>query len=555
MKRILLILIASFLTMWSCANDVQVHEKVPEDTDESGDPGEPTGPVKPPAPDYPDDPRAVTYNIVTSRQFQEIDNFGASDAWTMKYVGKNWPVEKREYLADLLFSRDYDENGKPRGIGLSLWRVLFGAGSDGHSGMTHEWQTGGCIRDQFGIYDLSRLGVVGGQFWFLEAAKKRGVEQLLGFCNSPPWYWTATGWTNARNDESYLKKLNITDEHLPDFATYLAEIVSRTKELYGVDFDYVCPLNEPEWQADGMESCHANNTEIEKVARAVASKFTQYGLSTQVVIPESGKPHFVYGADPGDWSPTRDNYAYKARNFFSEREGNNYIGNVPNIARQLAVHSYWSVNTTTELRQVRQKVGEEIAKWGIKYWQTEFCILSDDPDIGSGSGRDYSMALALYVARVMFADLVYANASAWHWWLAATGVDYKDGLIYLIGNPQDGEVRESKLLWGFGNFSRVIRPGAYRVDVESEGEVDNFNGVMVSAYRNSDGGAVAVMINYSDEPRTVRLTVNGTAGRTFAVYQTSDAQGDDLRPVVSLEGGYSYTLPARSIVTFNEWMD
>ena len=35
------------------------------------------------------------YVIDKNIKYQEIDNFSASDAWRMDFVGKNWPVEKK----------------------------------------------------------------------------------------------------------------------------------------------------------------------------------------------------------------------------------------------------------------------------------------------------------------------------------------------------------------------------------------------------------------------------------------------------------------------------
>lgn len=34
-----------------------------------------------------------------SVQYQTIDGFGASDAWRCQFVGKNWPLQKRERIA------------------------------------------------------------------------------------------------------------------------------------------------------------------------------------------------------------------------------------------------------------------------------------------------------------------------------------------------------------------------------------------------------------------------------------------------------------------------
>lgn len=73
-------------------------------------------------------PAAVNYRIETDKPCQTMDYFGASDAWSMQFIGL-WPQEKRERIADWLFSTENDADGKPKGIGLSLWRFNVGAGS------------------------------------------------------------------------------------------------------------------------------------------------------------------------------------------------------------------------------------------------------------------------------------------------------------------------------------------------------------------------------------------------------------------------------------------
>ena len=50
-----------------------------------------------------------------SRCYQSIDNFGASDAWSMEPIGKDWSEENKARIADLLFSRDRGL-GYPRGV-------------------------------------------------------------------------------------------------------------------------------------------------------------------------------------------------------------------------------------------------------------------------------------------------------------------------------------------------------------------------------------------------------------------------------------------------------
>src|SRR5689334_6581885 len=70
----------------------------------------------------------ATIAIDLSKTHQTINNFGASDAWSCQFVG-NWPEEKKNKIADLLFSMDTLKDGSPKGIALSTWRFNIGAGS------------------------------------------------------------------------------------------------------------------------------------------------------------------------------------------------------------------------------------------------------------------------------------------------------------------------------------------------------------------------------------------------------------------------------------------
>lgn len=68
-------------------------------------------------------------SIDLNTKYQTIKGFGASDAWNCDYVGKYWNDSIKEKIAELLFSKDFDNQGNPIGIGLSRWRFNIGAGS------------------------------------------------------------------------------------------------------------------------------------------------------------------------------------------------------------------------------------------------------------------------------------------------------------------------------------------------------------------------------------------------------------------------------------------
>ena len=121
---------------------------------------------------------------------QTIRGIGASDAWNTNFVGTYWADSEKEAIARLLFDRSVDDEGDPKGIGLSMWRFNIGAGSaeqGSTSGIADETRRSECFLSADGSYDFSRQQ---GQQWFLGQAIDYGVERLVAFSVSPPVHYT-----------------------------------------------------------------------------------------------------------------------------------------------------------------------------------------------------------------------------------------------------------------------------------------------------------------------------------------------------------------------------
>ncbi len=481
--------------------------------------------------------------------YQTIDGFGASDAWQCQFVGKNWPLEKRERVADLLFSQEVDTQGNPQGIGLSIWRFYISSGTaeqGSASDIGNPWRRGECFQNPDGSYDWSKQS---GQQWFLAAARKRGVEKYLAFPNAPPVHL-------AQNGKGYASKgrscLNIKPGKLDDYAAFLVDVVEHF-ESQGLHFDYLSPFNEPQWDWDGagQEGTPARNVELYAFIRYLVQELSGRKMSTQLVIGEAGTiKHIMQVADDDD----RDNQAQ----FFFNPTSPFYVGDLPNVEPVISAHSYFSVWPLDKQVEYRHRLHEALqaANPDLGYWQSEYCILEDNDEIGGGGGRDLGMNTALYVARIIHHDLTVAQARSWQWWTAVSQVDFKDGLVYLddasegsggkmgektLSLMTDGAIRESKLLWVLGNYARFIRPGMVRVKCDIAPEQSHENGVLVSAYRGTGGGLTLVLVNLSDAEGRCNLGMVGTVN----VYTTS--ANTNLEK--SRQDATSIVLPARAVAT------
>ncbi|MFO8002487.1 MAG: glycoside hydrolase [Marinilabilia sp.] len=495
-----------------------------------------------------------------SESKQVMEGFGASDCWRVQFIGENWPVEKRNAMADLLFSQKFKEDGSPEGIGLSLWRFNIGGGSaeqGAASDIENSWRRAECFLNEDGTYDWGKQS---GQQWFLQAAKERGVESVLGFVNSPPVHYTQNGKAYSPGG----RNINLESGRMPDFANFLAT-VSDHFENEGLPFDYLSPVNEPQWDWDspGQEGSPATNKDIADLAKELSPLLQENDLETRIVVPEAGELQYLYDEHG---KPDRDDQI----DAFFNPSSPNYIGELSNVKDVVLGHSYFTTANTSTLVDVRKKLGGRInaSDGNPGFWQSEFCILEDTEDIGDGWTRDLGMGTALYVARVIHFDITLANASSWSWWTALSQGDYKDGLIYIDNGDgptmdpsdpaseevkTDGEYHESKLMWALGNYSRFVRPGMVRVKAGfsvPQSEEVQASKVMLSAFKDpADEKLVMVFINYSQNDKQMNISgLNDNfsiEGDAFDSYTTSESQnlGKGEMPADDISIG------ARSVVT------
>ncbi len=498
--------------------------------------------------------KGITYTIQSSAPQQTMECFGASDAWSMLRLGL-WPQEKQEQVADWLFSTENDTNGQPKGIGLSLWRFNVGAGSieQGDSSQINPGTRTECFLKADGTYDWNKQQ---GQRNFLKLAKERGVNRFLAFLNSPPVYFTQNGLaTNTGRGGTF----NLKPDCYEDFAVFLANVIEGVEKHDGIKFNYLCPVNEPDghwnWLGPKQEGTPATNREIARAVKRISKEFVQRGIDTQILINESSDYRCMFGVHMTDWQR-----GHHIQSFFNPDSTETYLGDTPNVPRMIVGHSYWTNTPLDNLRNYRVQLKDSLNKYKVKFWQSETCIMGNDEEIGGGGGYDFTMKTALYVARIIHHDIVYAGAQSWQWWRAVGG-DYKDGLIreYTEEGALDGKVADSKLMWALGNYSRFIRPGAVRYTVSAvdengteipEGDTDP-KGLMCSAYQNKNGQWVTVIINYAEENKRIKLKFSETNKVTeWKIFRTSDKNDEHISPIGIIQTESLTDIPARSIVTF-----
>ncbi len=497
-------------------------------------------------------------NVNLDMNLQTMESFGASDAWQCNFIGKNWPVDKRNQIADLLFSRAVDGEGNPKGIGLSLWRFNLGAGSAEQgeaSDIGDEWRRTECFTADGVTYNMGKQA---GQVWFMKAAKERGVEKLLAFTNSAPVYLTNNGKAHATIKEFY----NLKDGKMPELADFWVNSIDKLKTEHGLTIDYISPFNEPQYEWDGtnQEGSPATNANIHSFVTILSPKLQSKGLSSQIVVGEAGAFEPLYKTVSG-----KESRSNQIDYFFGVNSTKNIAG-LTNVKKTISGHSYWQAWPLSELISSRQSAASKAQSVpGLSLWASEYCILENPGTAelpgGGGPGRDLGIKTALWVARIISTDIAVGGVTSWQWWTAISRGDYKDGLVHVddgasngAGNADyckyDGTVRDAKILWALGNFSFFVKPGMVRVQIPGLDNSTATTDIMLTAYKDvASKKLVVVAVNFGTSARTYKLNLSGGAlvNNKFTPYITSDTK--NLKKGTDVDAA-NFEIPARSVVTF-----
>ena len=486
------------------------------------------------------------YVVDKNITYQEIDNFSASDAWRCHFVGKYWPQEKKEEIADLLFKREFDEKGNPKGMALTNWRVNVGAGSYENreaKEVNNSWNRTECFLLPDGTYDFSKQA---GQQWFMKAAKERGVNNFLFFTNSAPYFMTRSGAT-VSTDRNYI---NLQEDKFDDFARFLVNCTKHFRGL-GYDVNYISPINEPnvEWHTNAFqEGSFATKSDIYRLVAELDKVIEEEQVETKILIPELGELKYLFEVDSAANMPDDIIHSMFYKN------GEYSVLGFKNLFNCVAAHDYWTayppkllVDIRTDLRKALEQNGHQ-----TKFWASEYCILEKNKEITMEPSPIKSINLGLYVARIIHSDLALANASAWQWWTALSmGEDVPIQLLPMKDSSTesikyDGIISPTKMFWTTANYSFFIRPGMKRIDVKPThivSDLEAATSLMVSSYTDNRE-IITVIINYTDKEE--QLDLKCEKAKTGKLYVTSI---DKNLEYVGEHALKKLSIPARSVVT------
>ncbi|WP_243732549.1 glycoside hydrolase [Pedobacter metabolipauper] len=492
----------------------------------------------------------ILVKIDLTKKAQVIENIGAAGCWFSEGIGRYWPDEKKERIAQLLFSRKFDRDGNLEGIGLSAWRFNIGAGTTEQgdsSGIKDFRKRTESFLNKDGSYDWTKQA---GYQFFLKKAKDYGVETLIAFSNSPPVQFTKNG-LGYKTEKDYVS--NLREDAYDAYAEFLAGVIKHFDQQ-GLHFNYISPVNEPQWdwsrkykEAD-QEGSSWTNPEIYKITSALNTTLTKAGLNSKILITEAGMLNYLYA---GSGKATR-----QIQSFF-DRNSPLYVGNLAHVPKTIAGHSYFTESNDDVLISTRKHLADTAKTYEVNYWQSEYSMLDNGFREGTTGDRS-NMDCALFLSKVIHTDLTVGNATAWQFWNSyepgSAAVNTRYYLIALQPEPgfKDGKFAVTKNLWALGHYSRFIRPGMTRVLTETLTANSGLNkDLLLSAYKDKNDRTVVVCTNYGKINIELKLDIKNSAKkyRSILSYLTTDAVDMDMKRQSVKKLSELIALPGRSMLT------
>jgi len=430
-----------------------------------------------------------------------------------------------------------------KGLGLNILRYNIGGGDDpehDHITRTDSMMPGFWKNP---VYDEAS-GVYSWEYdWTQDANQRNALSHCMqaggkdiiveAFSNSPPYFMTNSGCSSGAKRAF---QNNLRDDAYDAFAQYLADVAEHFKTEWGILFQSLSPMNEPNtsyWQAfsEKQEGCHFDPGKSQSdILVAVAEKLKEKGLENILIA----------GTD----ETSIDTQALSLTQLSEEALA---------VISRVDTHAYAGSGRDFLLRQTLMR--------GKNLWMSE---VDGGDTLGSGTGE---MGAGLWLAREILTDLNGLTPSAWILWQVIDNHICRDGYL---GRKDSGMINPNGGYWGvavadhdreqliltmkyyvFGQFTRYIRPGCRLIAVDGDA---------VAAEDRELKRLVVVAVNTgsTEKPARVDLSAYGdavAAGSEVRVIRTSGSMdsGEHWTELPALEtekGGFTARLAPYSVTTF-----
>ena len=434
--------------------------------------------------------------------------------------------------------------GRESGLGLNILRYNIGGGDDpAHDHITRtDSMMPGYWADPH--YDEATGDYAWRYDWTQDQAQRNVLMRCLeaygdgmiveAFSNSPPYFMTNSGCSSG-SERAFTN--NLRDDAYGPFAKYLADVAEHFAVEWGVTFQSISPMNEPNtsyWQAYSpkQEGCHFDpGPSQSRILISLSNKLKAKGLGGILIV----------GTD----ETSIDTQALSLTQLSDE---------ALSVISRVDTHAYAGSGRDFLLSLTLAR--------GKNLWMSE--VDGGDTVGGPDAGE---MGAGLWLAQAIMKDLNEMTPSGWVLWQVIDSHICRDGYL---GRQDSGMVDTSGGYWGvavadhdreqliltmkyyvFGQFTRYIRPGSTLIPV-GDGAVaalDPQLGRLTVVVMNDKGDAARAQIDLSAFggacPEGTPIQVIRTSG--------SMAEGEhwaELTPIQAEAGGFSADIAPYSVTTF-----
>ncbi|MCH6258051.1 hypothetical protein MLD52_15935 [Puniceicoccaceae bacterium K14] len=436
-------------------------------------------------------PQAVPQTAITvdsNKKFQTLRGFGGAFTESSAYVMSLLSDEKRQEVLEAYFS--------PSKAGYTLMRSHIGSCDFSLSNYSYARVEGDASLEHFSI-DHDRRWVLP---LIQDAMQVEGADFKI--VASP---WTAPPWMKDNNDWN---GGSLKPEYSATFANYIVRYIKAYADE-GIDIWGLTPENEPQGNDSNWESMHFSPEEMtEFIARDLGPLLKQEKLDTKVFVFDQNRNHVE------EWTDT----------ILGNEDAAQYVAGT-------AVH--WYSSTVDYYGEILDRVHNKFPQMEII--QSEGCIdaLGDDEPEGvwlesdwywrkeatdwgyiwatDEEKPDHPMYAPVYrYIRDMIGTMNHW-VTGWIDWNIA--LDFNGGPNHasnFCGAPVliDGKTQTvfyTPLYYAMCHFSRFIRPGAVRIDIDVSDD-----SLMATAASNADGSTSVVVFNEGESDKVYSLVVDET---------------------------------------------
>jgi O-glycosyl hydrolase len=417
------------------------------------------------------------------------------------------------------------------------------------------------------------------QVWTMLQAQQYGVNQFYACTWTAP-YWMSNSSTNAPNKIIRADVATIDGKpvkiYYQAFADYLVNYIRGMWEQYGIPITDINPFNEVDLA--GGSAAYVQEL-IDSYIGPTLKKSMQPGGALYDIKNPTGKIiDFVPELAAVDGTNLSASLS-RGGTVFSETDPGNATDKNPYLDT-FTTHLYGTVGIGTDDTKLYHtgdfsqspldytKDGSKYPEYLTKYklWQAEFM----NQDTGDGSAGAYTQRYGNQnindavrwsnLLTNMFTSNPGFNGFVWWSMWDNNGADGSDLIRFATTNSQQkvghastltGEYRLFKRFYGYGHFSRFIKPGDVRFDV-TRAPVADINVVGFKNPLTNDFGMTVSNAKNDDSVQPLEFTLKDFPAGTSSVtvFRTSGSENQKKLATIPVSNGkFVIDIPSASIVT------